>query len=127
MNFATNKYSPYGRAGLTATPTVNWISDTTVTAKTVAGSGNEWYIDLSVGRLEGQLSQAFSYNQPVAVNVSVQNSPALGSCLSDDGFCVSTHSITVTGSTFGALDYTISVRIGCVPGTTDDFVFLVFI
>ena len=116
QHFGTNDYTPYGRAGLTATPTVNWISDTAVAAKTVSGASLDWYVDLSVGRLEGQMTQVFSYDIPVAISVSTQNAPALGSCLSDLVVCTSTHSLTVTGSTFGALDYSVSSRVGFTAG-----------
>jgi len=116
VHFGTSDYTPYGRAGLTATPTVNWISDTAVTAQTVSGSSMNWYVELSVGRLEGEITLVFSYDIPVAIGVSRQNSPALGSCLSDLVVCTSTHSLTVTGSTFGAIDYSVSSRVGFTAG-----------
>ena len=117
-NLATDNYSPGARAGVTASATVLWISDSAVYCMIEAGISVDWGLEMSVGRQSGCASHSFTYDLPSVFAVTFGNSPLAGTMLLNMTFL---NMATLFGSSFGTSDFSASIRIGGTSCTATEW------
>ena len=112
-NFGTNSWSAHTRIGRTATPALQWTSDSEVVCLAPIGLGTLLPITITVSEQSGSLTGAVTYdfNSPIGLFTlpSMGNLPAQGTC---PGLGASCTSVTVSGRAFGEFGFSQTVRLG---------------
>jgi len=89
------------RLGDTSCRQLHWLSETSLTCVTAAGTGGALTVRVNVEGNYTEESVAFDYNAPANIQFNPPSAPTTGAVV-----------LTVTGSNFGTSDYNASVDVG---------------
>jgi hypothetical protein len=110
-NFASQDFSMDGYVGSSLCMTTSWMTVTSAKCLVAAGFGQGLMNTLTVSSLIGTRNMGFSYDSPTVTYASVYNAPNSAGV-----------SITISGTNFGAEDYSVTVQVADTACLTSKWV-----